>query len=114
VLRGHTPEMVRQERWRQVLAYHLIRAVMVQAALREGLCPRQRRCKGALQAVNGCIPALVFSEGTVVEALRDALWVSVAAHRVGQRPNRVEPRAVKRRPKAHRLLRVPRSKARKR
>jgi hypothetical protein len=114
VLRCQTPEMVRKELWMYVLAYNLLRAVMVQAALREGLCPRQLSFKSALQAVNGFIPALVLSEGAVVEALLEALWASVAAHRVGQRPNRVEPRAVKRRPKAHKLLRVPRPKARKR
>ena len=97
-----------------VLAYNLIRAVMVRAALSKGLRPRQLSFTGALQAVNGFTPALVFAEGAVVVALLDALLESVAAHRVGQRPNRVEPRAVKRRPKAHKLLRVPRIKARKR
>ena len=69
---------------------------------------------GALQAVNGSTPALVVAEGVVVTALLDALWVSVDAHRAGKRPNRGEPRAVKRRPKAHKLLRVPRPKAKKR
>jgi len=114
VLRCQTPEMVRKELWMYVLAYNLIRAVMVRTALQEGLCPRQLSFKGALQAVNGFTPALVFAEGAVVVALLDALLESVAAHRVGQRPNRVEPRAVQRRPKAHKLLRVPRIKARKR
>ena len=114
VLRCRTPEMVRKELWMYVLAYNLIRAVMVRAALRQGLGPRQLSFKGALQAVNGFTPALVVAEGTVVIALLDALLESVAAHRVGQRPNRVEPRAVKRRPKAHKLLSVPRLKARKR
>jgi len=92
VLRCQTPEMVRKELWMYVLAYNLIRAVMVRTALQEGLCPRQLSFKGALQAVNGFTPALVLAEGAVVDALLDALWVSVAAHRVGQRPNRVEPR----------------------
>jgi hypothetical protein len=87
---------------------------MVRAALSKGLCPRQLSCKGALQAVNGFTLALVLAEGAVVGALLDALLGSVAAHRVGQRPNRVEPRAVKRRPKAHKFLSVPRLKARKR
>ena len=114
VLRCRTPEMVRKELWMYVLAYHLIRAVMVRAALSKGLRPRQLSFKGALQAVNGFTPALVVAEGAVVVALLDALLGSVAAHRVGQRPNRVEPRAVKRRPKAHKLLSVPRLKARKR
>jgi hypothetical protein len=114
ILRCRTPEMVRKELWMYVLAYNLIRAVMVRAALSKGLCPCQLSFKGALQAVNGFTPALVFAEGAVVDALLDALLGSVAAHRVGQRPKRVEPRAVKRRPKAHKLLRVPRLKARKR
>jgi hypothetical protein len=97
-----------------VLAYNLIRTVMVRAALSKGLCPRQLSFTGALQAVNGFTPALVLAEGAVGDALLDALLGTVAAHRVGQRPNRVEPRAVKRRPKAHKLLRVPRLQARKR
>jgi hypothetical protein len=114
VLRCRTPEMVRKELWMYVLAYNLIRTVMVRAALSKGLCPRQLSFTGALQAVNGFTPALVLAEGAVGDALLDALLGTVAAHRVGQRPNRVEPRAVKRRPKAHKLLRVPRLQARKR
>jgi hypothetical protein len=114
VLRCKTPEMVRKELWMYMLAYNMLRAVMVRAALSAGLCPRQLSFTGALQAVNGFTPALVLAGTAVGIALLDALWVSVAAHRVGKRPNRVEPRAVKRRPKAHKLLRVPRPKARKR
>ena len=37
---------------------------------------------------------------------------SIASHRVGKRPNRVEPRAIKRRPKSHKLLTKPRDEAR--
>ena len=36
----------------------------------------------------------------------------IAQHEVGDRPNRVEPRAVKRRPKPYRLLQRPRRQAR--
>jgi hypothetical protein len=113
MLRCKTPEMVRKELWVYVLAYNVIRAVMVRAALHAGLGPRQLSFTGAVQALNGFVPALVLAEEAVQRVLLDALWVSVAAHRVGKRPNRVEPRAVKRRPKAHKLLRVPRQKARK-
>jgi hypothetical protein len=77
---------------------------MVRAALHAGLGPRQLSFTGAVQALNGFVPAFVLAEESVQHALLDALWVSVAAHRVGKRPNRVEPRAVKRRPKAHRRL----------
>ena len=113
VLRCQTPEMVRKELWVYVLAYNVIRAVMVRAALHAGLGPRELSFTGALQALNGFVPTFVLAEEAVQRILLDALWVSVAAHRVGKRPNRVEPRAVKRRPKAHKLLRVPRQKARK-
>ena len=36
----------------------------------------------------------------------------MATHQVGNRPDRIEPRAVKRRPKPHRLLMQPREQAR--
>ncbi len=36
----------------------------------------------------------------------------LAAHRVGNRPDRIEPRAIKRRPKPHKLLTKPRKEAR--
>jgi len=36
----------------------------------------------------------------------------VGGHRVGHRPNRVEPRAVKRRPESQKLLTKPREEAR--
>ena len=36
----------------------------------------------------------------------------LATHLVGDRPNRVEPRAAKRRPKPHKLLTKPRAEAR--
>lgn len=113
VLRCKTPEMIRKELWVYVLAYNLIRAVMVRAALQTGMCPRRLSFTGALQTVNGFAAALVLAQEAVHQALLEVLWTSVAAHRVGQRPNRVEPRAVKRRPKAHKLLRVPRQQAQK-
>jgi hypothetical protein len=48
----------------------------------------------------------------VLTALAEAQFRLIAWHQVGDRPDRVEPRAVKRRPKPHRLLRQPREQAR--
>jgi len=45
--------------------------------------------------------------------LIEELLLSIARHQVGNRPNRLEPRRVKRRPKAYDLLTKPRSEARK-
>jgi hypothetical protein len=113
IVRGKTPAMVRKELWMYVLAYNLIRSVMAAAALQHRLVPRTLSFTGALQAVNAFGTALLFAEATAKEALLEALYDTICAHRVGQRPNRVEPRAVKRRPKPHPLLTIPRDQARK-
>lgn len=113
ILRGRTPAMVRKELWMCVLAYNLIRSVMVAAAVCHGLMPRALSFTGALQAVNAFGPVLLLATATAQEALLDALYSTICAHRVGQRPDRVEPRAVKRRPKPHPLLTIPRDQARK-
>jgi Transposase DDE domain len=113
IVRGKTPTMVRKELWMYVLAYNLIRSVMATAAGHAGLVPRMLSFTGALQAVNIFGPALLFAAVPARAALLEALYGTISAHRVGQRPDRVEPRAVKRRPKPHPLLTIPRNQARK-
>jgi hypothetical protein len=111
-LRCKTPEMIRKEIWAHLLAYNMIRTIMAQAAHQYELRPRQLSFKGAMQTIN----AFRGYHGTDLPDSPDwhaALLEAVAYHRVADRPNRVEPRAVKRRPKPHRLLTEPRDCARK-
>ena len=114
VLRCKTPEMVRKEIWAHLLAYNFIRTLMAQAAVGLGVPPRELSFAGALQTFNAFWPMLQLA---TTSDLRLALWQSMLAaigsHRVGQRPDRVEPRAIKRRPKPHKLLTIPRPEARK-
>lgn len=112
IVRSKTPAMVRKELWMYVLASNLIRSVMMTAAVQAGLVPRLLSFTGALQAINAFGTALLFAAATAKAAPLAALYSTISAHRVGQRPNRVEPRAVKRRPKPHALLAMPRSQAR--
>ena len=113
VLRGKTPEMVRKEMWAHFLAYNLIRKVMCQAAVQFELKPWTISFKGALQTLNAfAMPLLTCSRDCLSELLEELL-LSIARHQVGNRPNRVEPRRVKRRPKAYDLLTKPRPEARK-
>ena len=86
---------------------------MATAAVHAGLVPRMLSFTGALQAVNVFGMALLFAAVPARAALLEALYGTMSAHRVGQRPDRVEPRAVKRRPKPHPLLTMPRNQARK-
>jgi hypothetical protein len=115
VLRGQSPEMVRKERWGHLLACNLIRGLMAQAARAAGLKPRQVSFKGALQTFNAFWPLLKVARSQA-EALR--LWLvmiwAIGQHEVGDRPDRYEPRKVKRRPKNYERLNEPRAQARKR
>jgi hypothetical protein len=111
VLRCKTPAMVRKELWMGLLGYNVIRGLMTEAAQAHGKVPHRVSFKGALQTLQANETAL--REGT--PAVRAWLWgivlESISADEVGQRPNRVEPRARKRRPKPYPLLMVPRAEA---
>jgi hypothetical protein len=111
VLRCKAPEMVRKELWMGLLGYNAIRASMAEAALAHGRAPRRVSFKGALQTVLAFAEAL--REGTPPRRrwLWGVLLESIARDEVGHRPDRVEPRAVKRRPKPYPLLMVPRQEA---
>jgi hypothetical protein len=112
VLRGKTPEMVRKEMWAHFLAYNLIRKVMCQAAEQFALKPWRISFKGALQTLNAfALPLLTCAKSRLPELIEEML-LAIARHEVGNRPDRIEPRRIKRRPTPHKLLTVPRVRAR--
>src|SRR5262249_54228668 len=112
VLRCKSPARVRKEVWAPFLAYNLIRAVMAQAAEECGADPRALSFKGALQALTAFAERLLEAEGETMEELQEWLLLPIGAHPVGDRPDRVEPRARKRRPKDYPHLHRPRHEAR--
>ncbi len=112
VLRCKTPEMVRKEVWAHLLAYNLVRKVMARAAQEAKLLPVQLSFKGAVQAVNAFAGVPWQGEARELEEVWQRLREVVGQHRVGNRPNRYEPRARKRRPKNYPLLKETRAKAR--
>jgi hypothetical protein len=105
-LRCRTPEMVRKELWMHLLAYNLIRSKMAQAADQHQQLPRRLSFKGALQTVTA-FAMLPACPPTRRDELCSARLKAIASHHVGDRPNRVEPRVVKRRSK-YSLMTVPR------
>jgi hypothetical protein len=112
ILRGKTPEMVRKEIWAHLLCYNLIRKVMCQAASLFQLKPWKISFKGALQTLNAFALPLLTCGGNRLPDVVDEILLAIARHGVGNRPNRLEPRRLKRRPKPHKLLNTPRDKAR--
>ena len=114
ILRCQSSEMVRTEYWINVLAFNLIRGFISIAAERTGTTPRQLSFVGAVQIVRSFLPHFATAEWFDQPRLFDEMIAAIGQHEVGNRPNRCEPRAVKRRPKPHKLLRESRQKARKR
>ena len=112
ILRCKSPEMIRKEVAVHLLAYTLVRAVMAQAASLANLLARALRFKGALQVLNAYHQQLLLSAGARVSIMIAHVLGAISMLRLPWRPGRVEPRAVKRRPKPHRLLMEPRPIAR--
>ena len=112
ILRCKTPEMVRKEMWTCLLAYNLIRQTMLQSAQEAGVSPRTLSFTAAVQTIGASWLVMVLGDDTLSSRLVDAALAALAVHVVGHRPGRVEPRAIKRRPKEHALLTKPRAQAR--
>lgn len=111
ILRCKTPEMIRKEIGVHLLAYNLIRTVMAQSASLFGVLPREVSFKGTVQTLEAFRDKITLLSKKKLPELYMALLKAVAGHRVGNRPGRSEPRAVKRRPKAYPRLTVPRTQA---
>ena len=114
ILRCKTPELVRKEIWTHLLAYNLIRTIIAQAAIKHSIDPRSISFKGAIQTLEAFQPVIAM-QGHHDSAFRTKLYRqlldAIAAHRVADRPDRFEPRRVKRRPKRYDRLMKPRHEA---
>ena len=96
-----TPDMAEKEMWVYFLAYNLIRLLMAQSGYLAGMAPRQLSFKHTVQLW------IAWSQQTQAACVCvDDRWLFslIAQKTVGNRPGRIEPRAVKRRPKAYPLL----------
>jgi hypothetical protein len=114
ILRCKSVEMVRKELLMYSLAYNLIRLLMWQAAVIHDVDAHRLSVAGTQQRLNAMLPYLETCRSRrQQQALALRLLAQIAADTVPNRPNRVEPRAVKRRPKNYRRLTRPRSEARK-
>jgi len=105
VLRCQTPEMVEKELWTWLLAYNLIRVLMAEAAARSSMHPRDISFKHTVQ-----MTLIWVSQRRPRRRQTDigTLCGMIVQCKVGKRPDRLEPRAGKRRPKSFPWLKVPR------
>jgi len=106
-----TAAMCEKEMWVYFLAYNLIRLLMAEAALQANVLPRDLSFKHTLQIWVSWSQRQFLSNA---KEDTDALFLLIAQIRVGKRPDRIEPRAVKRRPKPYPRLQKPRQEERER
>lgn len=100
-----TPAMAIKEIWVYLLAYNLMRLLMAQAASLADQLPRQLSFKHTVQI---WIAWTQYTHQSDYDDKLYGLFVLIAEQHVGERPGRIEPRALKRRPRAYPLLTKPR------
>ena len=93
--------MAEKEVWIYLLAYNLIRLLMAQSALLADLLPRQLGFKHTLQL---WIAWRQSGIGSNDDEKLTHLFILIAQRKVGNRPGRIEPRALKKRANTYALL----------
>lgn len=110
VLRCKTPDMVDKELYMHLIAYNLVRVLMLQAAATKNISPLRLSFKGTVVTVRQWAPMMAAAAkyGSDCSKMYKALINAIARDPVPERPERTEPRARKRRPKNYQLLTKPR------
>ena len=110
VLRCKTPAMIECELLMHLVAYNLVRTLMQTSAVSHGADLGRISFKGTLDTVRHFANAAHAAEGKpkTIQALTAELLMAIAKDPNPLRPNRSEPRAVKRRRKNYHLLTKPR------
>jgi hypothetical protein len=103
-----TPEMVRKEIGVHLLAYNFIRIIIAVVCKKYNALPWKISFKGTVQLMYSFMPYFVNSSAEKNTMLYAEILKLIVQNKIGNRPGRVEPRAVKKRPKAFPLLSKPR------
>jgi len=112
VLRCKSKAMVEKEIAVYLLAYNLVRWTMAIAATLSGVLPRVLSFTGAKRLLGAFADQLRHTPGKRMSLMMGIVLASIATLKLPHRPDRIEPRAKKRRPKPLPLLTVPRHIAR--
>lgn len=107
-----SPFMIEKELWVSFLAYNLIRKTSCQAALLQEVHPRSVSFTATKQSIHAARSQLTHASQEERQRQGVLLLEELGKERVGNRPDRYEPRLVKRRPKQYKHLKEPRESAR--
>lgn len=110
-VRCKSPEMVRRELWITMLGYNLIRSTAAAAAMLHRVRPRQISFTSTVQFVLQEWKQLAMGNLPVTRlaAFIERMLSGISNCQVANRPGRIEPRVVKRRPKTYNWMTKPRA-----
>ena len=103
-----TPSMVRKEIGVHLLAYNIIREIMVDGCIKKGALPTQISFKATLQLLNQFSPHILSSKKNKKNVLYSQMLTLIVKNKVGKRPGRVEPRAIRKRTQSFPTLKTDR------
>jgi hypothetical protein len=110
-LRCKTPDMAEKELLAYLVAHNLVRCVIAEAVARHTADLERVSFKGSVDALRQYSAAIAQARNRKTRRqLWEDLLLNLVRDKVRHRPNRTEPRAVKRRPKPYPLLNRPRHK----
>lgn len=112
IVRAKSPSVVDKEIAVYLLAYNLVCALMTRAGAAANVLARALSFKGTVQLLLAFQQHLRHSAGTRTTIMIAHLLGAISTLKLPIRPGRVEPHAIKRRPKNHQLLMIPRPLAR--
>jgi hypothetical protein len=109
-LPNRTPHMVRNELYMHLLAYNLVRTLMLQTGVTYQVTPVMLSFQATIQHLLNFSGELAHeSEPETRQRIHRELLYSISKERLPIRPGRVEPRLKKRRPKSYGWLKKPRN-----
>jgi hypothetical protein len=103
-----TPEMVNKEIGIHFLAYNIIKNLIVEASIKHHTLPWKISYKGTVQIFNNFLPHFLYAEGGAESLLYKQMLGNIIKNKIGNRPGRIEPRAVKQKPKTFPTLKTTR------
>lgn len=107
-IRAKSPESALKMIRVHLIAYNLVRLMMMRAAMQAGVCARRLSFKGALDAICAFAVQMHRCGTKVFRKIKAALLNVIGEDQIPLRPFRIEPRVRKRRPKPFPLMTRPR------
>jgi hypothetical protein len=110
VLRSRTPDGVRCEMAARLVASNVVRSIMLAAAKTHRVAPERLSFAGAIRSILSFAPAMAAQPVSRLPAVYSAMLREIAANTVPIRPNRNEPRSIRRMLRRYPCLVTPRAK----